>query len=76
MFKISRNVYLHDGRILDLREEVIQSEDVNIPMVQPEIETEYSLEKDMFAAYPQSDIPYSDSGSWIGMYNNGTSNYS
>lgn len=74
MFKVSRSVYLEDGRILDLREEKeeeITSEKETSVMVQPNLVTEYDLEKDMFSAYPQQGVPYSDSGSWIGMYNNG-----
>lgn len=36
-------------------------------IVQPSLKDELNLESDMFAAYPQSNIPFSYSNSWIGM---------
>ena len=68
MFKVSKNVYLNDDDILDLREGTPDKLSV---VIEPNGEGEYSLEKNMFDAYPEKGIPYSDSGSWIGMYNNG-----
>jgi hypothetical protein len=34
--------------------------------IQPELKTETDLETNMFSPYPQSDIPFSNSTSWIG----------
>ena len=36
-------------------------------IIQPSLKNELNLETNMFAAYPQSNIPFSYSNSWIGM---------
>lgn len=69
MFKVSKTVYIDEGRILDLREEK-EDEDITIA-IEPCQKNEYDFEQNMFAPYPQQGIPYADSGSWIGSYNNG-----
>ncbi len=57
----------------DIKSFDIQSSDIqSSTMLYPSMENEYSLEKNMFSNYPQQIIPYSESGSWIGGYDNYT----
>lgn len=69
-----KKLYKESNAILDRRKKkhsiknILKEEDKNLSVIlQPELKTDFDLETNMFAAYPQSNIPFSNSLSWIGM---------
>lgn len=80
--KISNKVYLRnlnvekevEKDVVDLRtklyslDKILDNQEDKLSLaLQPELKTEFDLETNMFAPYPQSNIPFSFSTSWIGM---------
>lgn len=75
--KITKSIYIKSSDknyIIDLRtktyslDNISKNDDDNLSLaLQPALKTEFDLETNMFSPYPQSNIPFSYSTSWIGM---------